>query len=93
VLSFIRRSNDEHAVIVLNLTPTPHAAYRIGVPDSGEYACLLSTDARAWGGSGYGEFDAVQADDIPYHGRRYSVEIALPPLSAVVLAPRALKGR
>jgi 1,4-alpha-glucan branching enzyme len=93
VLSFIRRSTEEHAVIVLNLTPTPHAAYRIGVPDSGEYACLVSTDARAWGGSGYGEFDAVQADDIPYHGRRYSVEIALPPLSAVVLAPRTQQAR
>ena len=93
VLSFLRRSNDEHAVIVMNLTPTPHGAYRIGVPESGEYACLISTDARSWGGSGYGEFDAVQADDIPYHGRRYSIEIALPPLSAVVLAPRAQQGR
>ncbi|CAN5312476.1 1,4-alpha-glucan branching protein GlgB [soil metagenome] len=93
VLSFIRRSNDGHAVIVLNLTPTPHGAYRIGVPDSGEYTCLLSTDAREWGGSGYGEFAAVHAEDIPYHGRRYSVEVALPPLSAVVLAPAAQQAR
>ena len=93
VLSFIRRSNDGHAVIVLNLTPTPHAAYRIGVPEGGEYTCLLSTDAREWGGSGYGEFTVVQANDIPYHGRRYSIEVALPPLSAVVLAPTAHQGR
>ena len=93
VLSFIRRSNDEHAVVVLNLTPTPHEAYRIGVPESGEYVCLVSTDARAWGGSGYGEFEAVHADDIPYHGRRHSIQIALPPLSAVVLAPRTQQGR
>ena len=93
VLSFIRRSNDGHAVIVLNLTPTPHAAYRIGVPEGGEYTCLLSTDAREWGGSGYGEFTVVQANDIPYHGRRYSIEVALPPLSAVVLAPTAHQGQ
>ena len=93
VLSFIRRSNDGHAVIVLNLTPTPHRAYRIGVPEGGEYTCLLSTDAREWGGSGYGEFAVVQANDIPYHGRRYSIEVALPPLSAVVLAPTAQQGR
>ena len=93
VLSFIRRSNDGHAVIVLNLTPTPHGAYRIGVPEGGEYTCLLSTDAREWGGSGYGEFAVVQANDIPYHGRRYSIEVALPPLSAVVLAPTAQQGR
>ena len=93
VLSFIRRSNDGHAVIVLNLPPTPHGAYRIGVPEDGEYTCLLSTDAREWGGSGYGEFAVVQANDIPYHGRRYSIEVALPPLSAVVLAPTAQQGR
>ncbi len=93
VLSFIRRGNDGHAVIVLNLTPTPHGAYRIGVPEGGEYTCLLSTDAREWGGSGYGEFELVRADDIPYHGRRYSVEVALPPLSALVLAPTAQQER
>ena len=93
VLSFIRRSNEEHAVIVLNLTPTPHGVYRIGVPDAGEYSCLLSTDSHAWGGSGYGEFEVVHADDVPYHGRRYSIEIPLPPLSAVVLAPRAQQSR
>jgi hypothetical protein len=32
----------------------------------------------------------VQPDDLPYHGRRYSVELALPPLSAVVLVPAEL---
>ncbi|MDQ2668802.1 MAG: 1,4-alpha-glucan branching protein GlgB [Gemmatimonadota bacterium] len=89
VLSYLRRSNDGHAVVVLNLTPTPHAAYRIGVPESGEYACLLSTDASEWGGSGFGDFESVHAEDIPYHGRRYSIEVALPPLSALVMAPKA----
>ncbi len=89
VLSYLRRSADGHAVIVLNLLPAPHPAYRIGVPESGEYSCVLSSDARAWGGSGYGEMDSVQTDDIPYHGRRYSVELALPPLAALVLVPAA----
>ncbi len=88
VLSYLRRSNDGHAVVVLNLTPTPHARYRIGVPDAGEYARLLSSDDTQWGGSGYGGSPAViHADDIPYHGRRYSIELALPPLSATLLVP------
>ncbi len=93
VLSYLRRSDDGHAVVVLNLTPTPHAAYRIGVPESGEYSCLLSTDAQEWGGSGYGEFESVHADDIPYHGRRYSIEVPLAPLSALVMAPKAQRVR
>ncbi|MEP6730853.1 MAG: 1,4-alpha-glucan branching protein GlgB [bacterium] len=87
VLSYLRRSNDGHAVVVLNLTPQPHAAYRIGVPDPGDYAFVLNSDAPEWGGSGYGGASAVHTDDIPYHGRRYSIEIALPPLSATLLVP------
>ncbi len=87
VLSYVRRSGDTHAVVVLNLTPTPHPRYRIGVPESGEYAGVLSSDSTEWGGSGYGGAEAVHAQDIPYHGRRYSVELALAPLSATLLVP------
>ena len=87
VLSYVRRGTDEHAVVVLNLTPTPHDRYRIGVPQSGEYTCVLSSDEVRWGGSGYGGTALASADHVPYHGRPFSIEIALPPLSATVLVP------
>ena len=87
VLSYVRRGNAGHVVVVLNLLPNPHASYRIGVPERGNYRCALSTDAHEWGGSGYGDFQSVHTDDIPYHGRRYSLNLALPPLSALVLVP------
>jgi 1,4-alpha-glucan branching enzyme len=87
VLSYLRRSGDDHVVVVLNLTPTPRPGYRIGVPESGVYVRVLSTDDRSWGGSGYSEFSRLPAHDIPYHGRRYSIELDLPPLSALVLVP------
>jgi 1,4-alpha-glucan branching enzyme len=90
VFSYMRRSGDAHVVVVLNLTPRPHARYRVGVIESGEYACLLSSDDARWGGSGYGARPRYAADDVPYHGRRFSVELALPPLSAVVLTPARL---
>jgi len=35
VLSFIRRADDQFVVVVVNLTPMPHAGYRIGVPLAG----------------------------------------------------------
>jgi 1,4-alpha-glucan branching enzyme len=77
-------------VVVLNLTPTPHSQYRIGVPESADYLRVLSSDDAQWGGSGYGgDTTVIHADDIPYHGRRYSVELALPPLSATLLVPAA----
>ena len=87
VLSYLRRSGDAHAVVVLNLTPSPHGSYRIGVPEAGEYVRVLSSDDVQWGGSGYGHRDRVTADDIPFHGRRFSIELPLPPLSAQVLVP------
>jgi 1,4-alpha-glucan branching enzyme len=87
VLSYLRWSDEEHVVVVLNLTPTPHPGYRIGVPAMAEYVRLISSDDSAWGGSGFGEHAPLPAHDIPYHGRRYSIELDLPPLSAIVLAP------
>ncbi len=87
VLSYVRRSNDEHAVVVMNLQPAPHASYRIGVPETGEYTCVLSSDASSWGGSGSGTMGTVTTDDIPYHCRRYSLNLALPPLAVLVLVP------
>ncbi len=87
VLSFLRWGADTHAVVVLNLTPMPHPAYRIGVPELGEYLVALSSDDAEWGGSGYAHEAFILPDDIPYHGRRYSIQVTLPPLSATILVP------
>jgi 1,4-alpha-glucan branching enzyme len=83
----MRRSGDAHAIVVMNLTPIPHDGYRIGVPEEGEYRCVLSTDDTRWGGSGYGARATVWADDHPMHGRRYSLDLVLPPLSVMVFVP------
>jgi 1,4-alpha-glucan branching enzyme len=87
VLSYLRRAGDSLALVALNLTPVPHERYRIGVPEPGEYVVVLSSDDPQWGGSGYQSRERIVADDIPFHGRRYSVELALPPLGALVLVP------
>ena len=87
VLSFMRRDGDQHVVVVLNLTPNPHPHYRIGVPGASSYRVALSSDDVEWGGSGYAPQATVEPDDIPYHGRRHSLQLALPPLSAMVLVP------
>ncbi|HEX6598271.1 MAG TPA: 1,4-alpha-glucan branching protein GlgB [Gemmatimonadaceae bacterium] len=90
VFSYLRRSGDDHAVVVMNLTPVPHDHYRIGVPEWGEYLVALSSDDQRWGGSGYGAAERVRVDDVPWHGRRYSVELTLPPLGVMVLVPSRL---
>jgi len=88
VLSYVRRAGDAHAVVVLNMTPEPRANYRVGVPSEGSYDLLLSSDASRFGGSGYTQERALHTDPSPFHGYPQSLSLDLPPLGALVLAPR-----
>jgi 1,4-alpha-glucan branching enzyme len=87
VLAYVRRDGDAHAVVVLNLTPLPREHYRIGVPLAGSYREVLNSDAAAWAGSGHPTVPVVSSSDAPFHGFPQSVELTLPPLSALVLVP------
>ena len=87
VVSFVRRDGSDHAVVVLNLTPVPRDAYRIGAPAEGAYRVALSSDAIAFGGSGFATGDVIATEAVPYHGFTQSITLALPPLSAIILLP------
>jgi 1,4-alpha-glucan branching enzyme len=87
VLSYARWDGNDHAVIVLNLTPVPREAYRVGAPAVGAYRYALSSDEARFGGSGMTVPDVVATEAVPYHGFTYSMSITLPPLSAIVLRP------
>jgi 1,4-alpha-glucan branching enzyme len=93
VLAYERRDDQSHLVIALNLTPVPRDGYRIGAPAAGSYAQLLCTDDRRYGGSGYPTTELIQTDPAPLHGYEQSMELRLPPLSALILAPVAPAGR
>jgi 1,4-alpha-glucan branching enzyme len=77
----------EHVVVVINFTPVPRELYRIGVPSRSRYRVVLSTDAMEWGGSGFGAAVEVEPSASPFHGFEQSVELTLPPLGALLLAP------
>jgi len=86
VLSFLRRSRGGRQVaVVCNFTPVPRQGYRVGVPEPGRWEEVLNSDAREYGGSGWGNFGGVQAEPLPRHGRPYSLQLVLPPLAVVFL--------
>ncbi|MEJ7810926.1 MAG: 1,4-alpha-glucan branching protein GlgB [Gemmatimonadaceae bacterium] len=87
VLSYERRAGDAHVIVVLNLTPVPREAYRIGAPAAGTYVPALSSDDRRYGGSGWGTFERVRTEPAPLHGYPQSLVLHLPPLGALVLVP------
>jgi 1,4-alpha-glucan branching enzyme len=88
-MSFLRKGRSSHDTILVagNFTPVPRIGYRLGVPVGGFWKELLNTDAKEYGGSGMGNMGGVQAEALPSHGRPYSLNLTLPPLSVVFLKP------
>ena len=88
-ISFLRRARDPEnfLVFVCNFTPVVRDAYRIGVPRGGFYRELVNTDAEIYGGSNVGNGGGVAAVPLPQHGHRWSLELTLPPLAALILQP------
>jgi 1,4-alpha-glucan branching enzyme len=84
-ISLIRRGTTPNGtvLVVCNFTPLPRFNYRLGVPTGGFWQELLNSDAGEYGGSGIGNLGGVEAEEHPYHGRPFSVNITLPPLSVL----------
>lgn len=87
VIVFMRKGNAdrERIVIVLNLTPVPRENYRIGAPMSGQWECILNSDATLFGGSGAGQL-ASHTEELPWQNQQQSLVLSLPPLGGLVLA-------
>jgi 1,4-alpha-glucan branching enzyme len=87
IFSFERRDGEDHVVVVMNLTPTPHENYRIGAPAPGIYREALSSDAVRFGGSGFSTHEFATTEPISFHGRAQSLSLRLPPLGVILLTP------
>ncbi len=86
VLAFLRADakGEETLVAVLNFTPVEHKKYLVGVPEKGEYEVVLSTNQKRYGGDGRGS-KRCKAKKRVVDGFPYSIELALPPLTAFYL--------
>ncbi len=88
IIAFQRRARDGSFVIaVLNFTPVPHTPYRIGVPRPGTYRELLNSDSEFYGGSNLGSGGNLATTGTPWMGLPDSIDVTLPPLAGVLLAP------
>ncbi len=87
ILSFMRKgkTSDDLLLMVYNLTPVMRHNYRVGVPRGGTWKEVLNSDAKSYGGSGQGNFGAVETSPIRAHGKEDSIALTLPPLGVVFL--------
>jgi 1,4-alpha-glucan branching enzyme len=87
VFAFLRKpkGNGTPVLVVCNMTPVPRTNYLVGVPKAGFWREVINSDAREFGGSGWGNLGGVEAGPVGSHGRAYSVCLTLPPLSCLIL--------
>ncbi|WP_373230539.1 1,4-alpha-glucan branching protein GlgB [Cohnella sp.] len=82
MLSFQRRGHSNNTIISLcNFSRETYSLYRIGVSDYGDYELLLNSDDTRFGGTGMIIPSRVSAQNIPFHGKPYSIEVPAPALS------------
>jgi 1,4-alpha-glucan branching enzyme len=88
-IGVLRKGKDpkDSVLFVHNMTHVPQREYRIGVDRLGEYREILNTDSAHYGGSNLGNGGLVQAEEVPFHGKPYSVRLTLPPLATIALKP------
>ena len=90
VFAFLRYGNDDArpVLVVCNMTPVPRTGYAIGVPRPGAWRELLNSDAELYGGSNMGNGGAGRSPSpVQRHGEAQSLELTLPPLATLYLAP------
>ena len=90
-LTFLRhgQSDKDTLAMVGNFTPVPREGFRVGVPSPGFWKEIFNSDAKEYGGLGYGNGGGVEADAVEWDGRPYSIKIQLPPLSMSVFRLQA----
>lgn len=91
VLAFLRRgrADGDRVLVVCNFTPVVRHNYRVGVDgplvEGAGWREIYNSDATTFGGSGHGNGGRVPVTLVPWHGRRASLNLTLPPLGALYL--------
>jgi 1,4-alpha-glucan branching enzyme len=86
VLAFLRKGGGESPplIVVCNFTPIPRTNFLVGVPMRGVWREILNSDAREYGGAGWGNLGGAESVPVSTHGRVESINLTLPPLSTLM---------
>lgn len=85
VLSYIRKSENESIIVVLNFTPVIRENYRIGVPENGQYEVIFNSDSDYYSGSNAGSAAIIASDEIAWMNQPASLSVTLPPLAGLII--------
>lgn len=93
IIIFMRRGKrkGDYCIVLCNFSKNKYDKFRIGVPSFGKYIEIFNTDDEQFGGSGLLNKKAIQVDKEPFHNQPYSMEISIPPLSALIFKKQSTK--
>ena len=85
VVSFVRKSIDgkKSILVVCNFTPVARNGFRVGVPNTGNFKQIFTSDLPEFGGTGMCDNKTKKAEAISWDGKDQSIEIDVPPLGMV----------
>ena len=87
-LSFLRRTKTQLLAVVGNFTPVLRESFRVGIPQEGYWEEIFNSDAKEYGGLGFGNCGGVETEPIEWDGRPHSLCLQLPPHSISVFCLR-----
>ncbi len=85
VLSYMRYSDNESILVVLNFTPVMREDFRVGVPETGDYEIIFNSDSAYYSGNDTGSDSSIHAVDINWMEQPASLQLSLPPLAGLIL--------
>lgn len=90
IIAFIRKATNpkDYLAFICNFTPVYRENYRIGVPMHAFYNEIMNSDSESYWGSNKGNFGGIWSEEIPWHGRPFSLNLKVPPLSTVIFKPQ-----
>lgn len=88
VLAYMRKTDDDYVIVILNFTPTKHDAYEIGVHEDRPLEEVFSSDNDKYYGSGSLNGNVFKPTSKSVHGKPFSIDVTLPSLSGIILRPK-----
>lgn len=94
ILLFMRKGKKarDFLIICCNFTPVERHQVRVGVPYKGSYMEIWNTERKELGGTWVEGQGILKTKAEPYHQKNHSVELILPAMSVIVLAPNRVYG-
>ena len=93
IIAFRRVAKDgSDIVVVVNFSPEEQQEYRVGVPITGTYAEIFTSDKTEFGGSGMTN-GKLKTENKPMHGQEQSIVLKIPRFGVLFLKGKARAKR